>query len=151
MQAKAPQGTAATDAAPVALDRVWSTFLHERSGRFSTAQLTLPAGAGTIVRIRARAADASEDGGRDEFRIDAATGRLVSSDIYADKSAGEKLLARVLDIHRGSIFGWPGKLVFMLAAALMPLFTVTGFILYFSRRKPRRASRPALGSLVPGE
>jgi sulfite reductase (NADPH) flavoprotein alpha-component len=57
----------------------------------------------------------------------------------------------VLDIHRGSIFGWPGKLIFMLAAALMPLFAVTGFILYFSRRKYRRASRPALGSLVPGE
>ena len=150
MQPKPPQGTAATDAAPLALDRAWSTFLQEQGGRFATAQLTLPAGAGTLVRIRSRAPDAS-DGTRDEFRIDAVTGRLVSSELYADKSGGEKILARVLDIHRGSIFGWPGKLVFMLAAALMPLFAVTGFILYFSRRKHRRASRPALGSLVPGE
>jgi hypothetical protein len=28
----------------------------------------------------------------------------------------------VLDIHRGSLLGWPGKLLFMVAAALMPLF-----------------------------
>jgi len=61
------------------------------------------------------------------------------------------MLASVLDIHRGSIFGWPGKLLFMLAAALMPLFMVTGFKLYISRRKHRRASQPPLGSLVPGE
>jgi sulfite reductase (NADPH) flavoprotein alpha-component len=39
----------------------------------------------------------------------------------------------------------------MLAAALMPLFAVTGFFLDFSRRKHRRASRPALRSLVAGE
>jgi len=61
------------------------------------------------------------------------------------------MLSRVLDIHRGSIFGWPGRLLFMLSAALMPLFMVTGFLLYLSRRRHRRLSRPALGELVPGE
>jgi uncharacterized iron-regulated membrane protein len=76
----------------------------------------------------------------------------MSSEIYADKSLGERILASVLDIHRGAILGWPGKLLFMLAAALMPLFMVTGFMLYLSRRKHRLASRPAaLGTLVPGE
>jgi uncharacterized iron-regulated membrane protein len=113
--------------------------------------LTLPAGTGTLVRIRSWPRDATHDGARDEFRIDAVTGQLASSEIYADKSLGERILASVLDIHRGSIFGWPGKLLFMSAAALMPLFMVTGFILYLSRRKHRRASRPALGNLVPGE
>jgi sulfite reductase (NADPH) flavoprotein alpha-component len=39
----------------------------------------------------------------------------------------------------------------MVAAALMPLFMVTGFMLYLSRRKHRRMSRPPVGSLVPGE
>ena len=92
----------------------------------------------------------SHDGARDEFRIDAVTGRLVSSEIYADKSVGERILASVLDIHRGSIFGWPGQLLFMVAAALMPLFMVTGLMLYLSRRKHRRMSRPTVGA-GPGE
>jgi sulfite reductase (NADPH) flavoprotein alpha-component len=39
----------------------------------------------------------------------------------------------------------------MIAAASMPLFMVTGFLLYLSRRRHRRLSRPALGELVPGE
>jgi uncharacterized iron-regulated membrane protein len=156
MQPKSPKGVGAAEAKPVAdkplsLDRVWSAFLHEQGSRYATAQLTLPAGTGTVVRIRSWARDASHETARDEFRIDAVTGRVTSSDIYADKTTGERLLANVLDIHRGSIFGWPGKLLFMLAAALMPLFVVTGFLLYLSRRRHRRISRPAIGSLVPGE
>jgi uncharacterized iron-regulated membrane protein len=161
MQPKAPRGAGAAGAKsvadksvadkPLSLDHAWSAFLHEQGNRFATAQLTLPASAGTVVRVRSWAQDAWHEGARDEFRIDAVTGRVVSSDIYADKTAGERILANLLDIHRGSIFGWPGKLVFMVAAALMPLFVITGFMLYLSRRRHRRASRSALGSLVPGE
>ena len=81
----------------------------------------------------------------------AVTIRQTAAAFYADKTAGERILANVLDIHRGAIFGWPGKLLFMMAAALMPLFVVTGFMLYLSRRRHRRASRSALGSLGPGE
>jgi uncharacterized iron-regulated membrane protein len=151
MKPKPARDVSAADTKPLALDRVWSTFLHEQGSRFATALLTLPADAGTVVRVRSWARDASHQGARDEFRIDAITGRLLSSDIYADKTFGERMLSSVLDIHRGSIFGWPGKLLFMMAAALMPLLVVTGFLLYLSRRRHRRLSRPALDRLVPDE
>jgi uncharacterized iron-regulated membrane protein len=151
MKPKPARDVGAADTKPLALDRVWSTFLHEQGSRFATALLTLPADAGTVVRVRSWARDASHQGARDEFRIDAITGRLLSSEIYADKTFGERMLSSVLDIHRGSIFGWPGKLLFMIAAALMPLLVVTGFLLYLSRRRHRRLSRPALDRLVPDE
>ncbi len=64
---------------------------------------------------------------------------------------GEKIIAAIYDIHRGAILGWPGKLAFMMAAILMPLFSVTGILLYLSRRKLRRPAQPPLGRLVPGE
>jgi sulfite reductase (NADPH) flavoprotein alpha-component len=156
VQPKAPRGAGAAGATstadkPLSLDRVWSAFLHEEGNRFATAQLTLPAGTGTVARVRSWAQDAWHPDARDEFRIDALTGRVVSSDIYADKTIGELILANLLDIHRGSIFGWPGKLLFMVAAASMPLFVFTGFMLYLSRRRHRRAAQSALGRLVPGE
>jgi uncharacterized iron-regulated membrane protein len=151
MKPKPARDIGATDAKPLTLDRVWSTFLHEQGSRFATAQLMLPAGADTVVRIRSWARDASRPGTRDEFRIDAGSGRLLSAEIYADKTLGERMLSSVLDIHRGGIFGWPGKLLFMMAAALMPLLVVTGFLLYLSRRRHRRLSRPALERLVPDE
>jgi len=153
MQPKPARAAAAHDAAqPLALDRAWSTFTHEDGGRFARAQLTLPSGPGTVVRIRSWAKDSTLDSVRDEFRIDAITGQVVQSELYANKTFGERILAGVLDIHRGAILGWPGKLAFMLAASLMPLFVVTGIMLYLSRRRHRRLSAPsrqrAPGSVV---
>jgi sulfite reductase (NADPH) flavoprotein alpha-component len=153
--AKAPRGAADAkankpEAEPLTLDRAWATFQHEQGSRFARALLTLPA-SGTIIRVRSWPRDSSLDSVRDELRIDAVTGRLVSVELYADKTLGELTLASVLDIHRGAILGWPGRLAFMLAAALMPLFVVTGLLLYFSRRRHQRMSQQALGSLVPGE
>jgi sulfite reductase (NADPH) flavoprotein alpha-component len=131
-------------------DRAWATFQREEGNRFSRALLMLPAGPGTAIRIRSWGKDSTLDTTRDEFRVDAVTGQLISSDRYADKTVGERIIANVLDIHRGAILGWPGKLAFMIAAALMPLFAVTGLLLYLSRRKLRRPA-PPLGRLVPGE
>ncbi len=47
------------------------------------------------MRIRSWARDASHPGARDEFRIDAVTGALVTSEIYADKPFGERMLSSV--------------------------------------------------------
>ncbi|WLA80935.1 PepSY-associated TM helix domain-containing protein [Bradyrhizobium elkanii] len=163
MQSKPPRGGAAAEskteakteakaeAKPLAFDRVWSAFLQQENNGYGRALLTLPAGAGTAVRVRSWSRDSSREAVRDEFRIDALTGRVISSDRYADKTFGERVLASVLDIHRGAILGWLGKLAFMLAAAMMPLFAVTGLLLYLSRRRHRRLARQPVGHLVPGE
>lgn len=145
-----PDGRGAL-AAPIGFDQAWTTFRREEGGRFSRALLTLPAGPGTVMRIRSWGKDMTLEATRDEFRIDAVTGQLVSAERYADKTFGEKIIAAIYDIHRGAILRWPGKLAFMLAAISMPLFSVTGILLYLSRRKLRRPAQPPLGRLVPGE
>ncbi|MFQ3456454.1 PepSY-associated TM helix domain-containing protein [Bradyrhizobium sp. UFLA01-814] len=167
MSSKSPRGAAAAEskseakaetkseakaeAKPLAFDHVWSAFLQQENDGYGRVLMTLPAGAGTAVRVRSWPRDSSREAVRDEFRIDALTGRVISSDRYDDKTFGERVLASVLDIHRGAILGWPGKLAFMLAAAMMPLFAVTGLLLYLSRRRHRRLARPPVGHLVPGE
>ncbi|MEY9403155.1 putative iron-regulated membrane protein [Bradyrhizobium japonicum] len=152
MSAKEPRAASrAEPAQPVGFDRAWTTLQHEEGKLFSRALLTLPAGPGTVIRIRSWPKDSTLDTTRDEFRVDAVTGQLISAERYADKTLGEKIIANVLDIHRGALLGWPGKLAFMIAAALMPLFSVTGILLYLSRRRLRRPAQPPLGRLVPGE
>jgi sulfite reductase (NADPH) flavoprotein alpha-component len=135
----------------VGFDRAWSTLQHEESGGFARVLLALPNGPGTVIRIRSWPKDSTLDTTRDEFRVDGATGQIVSAERYADKTFGEKVIANVLDIHRGAFLGRAGKLAFMVAAALMPLFAITGLLLYLSRRKLRRPAQPPLGRLVPGE
>ncbi|UPJ59307.1 PepSY-associated TM helix domain-containing protein [Bradyrhizobium sp. 192] len=152
MPAKLPRAARrAEPAPPVGFDLAWTTFQHEEGDRFSRALLTLPAGLGTAVRIRSRGKDSLLETTRDEFHIDAVTGKLVSAQRYADKTFGETIIAAIYDIHRGEILGWPGKLAFMMAAILMPLFSVTGILLYLSRRRLRRPAQKPLGRLVPGE
>ena len=143
--------TKTAETKPLGFDRVWTTFLQQENNDYGRALLTLPAGAGAAVRVRSWSRSSSLESVRDEFRIDAVTGHVISSDRYADKTLGERVLAGVLDIHRGAILGWPGKLAFMLAAAMMPLFAVTGLLLYLSRRRHRRLVRQPVGHLVPGE
>lgn len=125
----------------IGFDRAWTTFQQEEGSRFFRARLTLPTGPGTAIRIRSWGKDSTLDTTRDEFRIDAVSGQWISADRYADKTFGERIIANVLDIHRGAILGWPGKLAFMIAASLMPLFAVTGVLLYLSRRSLRASSR----------
>jgi sulfite reductase (NADPH) flavoprotein alpha-component len=152
MQPKQPR--AAGRSGPVqtvGFDRAWSALQREEGDRFSKALLTLPTGPGTVIRIRSWPKDSTLDTTRDEFRVDAVTGQIVSAERYADKTFGEKIIANLLDIHRGAFLGLPGKLAFMIAAALMPLFSVTGILLYLSRRRLRRPAQPPLGRLVPGE
>ena len=152
MSAKVPRPSARPEPAqPIGFDQAWTTLQHEEGERFSRALLTLPAGPGTVIRIRSWPKDSTLDTTRDEFRVDAVTGQVISAERYADKTLGEKIIANVLDIHRGAFLGWPGKLAFMIAAALMPLFSVTGILLYLSRRRLRRPAQPPLGRLVPGE
>ncbi|SPP99075.1 conserved membrane protein of unknown function [Bradyrhizobium vignae] len=152
MPPKPPRGADRSEPAqPIGFDRAWTTFQREEGDRFSRALLTLPAGPGTVIRIRSWGKDRTLEATRDEFRIDAAAGQLVSAERYDDKRFGEKIIAAIYDIHRGAILGWPGKLVFMIAAVLMPLFSVTGILLYLSRRKLRRPAQRPLGRLVPGE
>jgi sulfite reductase (NADPH) flavoprotein alpha-component len=135
----------APPSAEVSLDRVWAAFVTEHGDRFAAVRLTLPSGRDSTVRVRAWLTDA-RDGVHDDFRIDGRTGQILSADLYADKTIGEKVLARLLDIHRGSIFGWPGQLLFMLAAAAMPLFGMTGVLLYLSRRRHKRMQLAARGT-----
>lgn len=132
------------------LDGAWAGLLKDRGDNFASARLTLPGGNEPTIRVRAWLTDAA-DGRHDDFRIDAATGAIVSRELYADKTIGERLLSRILDIHSGSILGWPGKLLFMLAALSMPLFAVTGLLLYLSRRRHKRMASAAMARLVPGE
>ncbi|WP_128928244.1 PepSY-associated TM helix domain-containing protein [Bradyrhizobium guangxiense] len=151
MPAKPPRAANSEPVPSIGFDPAWTTFLREEGDRFARALLTLPGGPGTTIRIRSWGKSSLLETTRDEFRIDAVTGQLVAAERFTDKTFGEKIIAAIYDIHRGAILGWPGKFAFMLAAILMPLFSVTGILLYLSRRKLRRPAQKPLGRLVPGE
>ncbi|MEE4455029.1 TonB-dependent receptor domain-containing protein [Novosphingobium resinovorum] len=106
------------------------------------------------VRIEAMPRDARHEGMSDEIDIDALNGKVTRSDFYADRPAGRIVTSSMFMLHSGQFFGLPGRILLFLASAAMPLFTVTGFLLYLARRRkarmPRASTLPTAGPTDTG-
>lgn len=123
---------------PVSLARAWSTVERATGGRFESVSVTLPADGGKTT-FRVLLPDARHDRMTDNLDIDVASGRLLKADRYADRGTGKVIATSMFEVHRGAIFGLPGRIAIFVTSLAMPLFTVTGLLLYFARRRRKQA------------
>ena len=112
------------------LDTAWAAFRTADAGQFTRATLLLPAGVSGPVRIRSE----NRNGWRDDTRIEAASGRILVREVGGERPLGVRIAGNMLDVHSGRFFGVLGPPIFLVAALLMPLFLVTGLLLYVGRR-----------------
>ncbi|MEN2746267.1 PepSY domain-containing protein [Sphingomonas sp. T9W2] len=91
------------------------------------------------VQFRARLPDARHDRVSDELTIDGINGAVVSATPYAARTLGEDIVTSVYELHRGAYFGIAGRIAILLSSLTMPLFTITGLLLYFARRRRKAA------------
>lgn len=124
---------------PPQLDLAWRARQREAPDATTTI-ITLPKGSAAI-RVRYLPKNAAHERAFDELKIDAKSGAVLDHDRFADKSLGAQISSARLSVHRGSFFGLPGAILFMLAAATMPLFPITGYLLYLGRRRAKSAAR----------
>ncbi|KMO12138.1 PepSY-associated TM helix domain-containing protein [Methylobacterium platani] len=124
------------EGAPASLDPAFAAFAAATNGRYATASLA-PVREGETVRIRAVAPDAAHFQARDEWRF-RPDGSLESRDLYAERPLGLRLTGSMLALHEGRFFGPLGTVAFTAAALALPLFGVTGLLLYLGRRRSRR-------------
>jgi len=149
------EGQQQRDAASVVLvDAAWRGF-GSAVGEFRTATLNLPQKAADPVEIR-YVSTGSHSRANNTIAIDGQNGSVVRHERYADKTAGGKFMSSVLAWHSGSVFGVIGKTLFMLASLAMPVFTITGWMMYLQRRSRekllgRRGNVPAQTSGGAGQ
>lgn len=79
--------------------------------------------------------DAAHSRAGNQMSIDLKEGKLLSHTRYDDKPLNEKIMGSMLPIHSGEFFGEVGRWIFFISSTLMPLFVITGWMLYFNRRK----------------
>ncbi|WDS37020.1 sulfite reductase flavoprotein subunit alpha [Pseudoxanthomonas sp.] len=113
-------------------------------------ELRFPNRPGAPLTARYRQADAPHPRAFDSVDIDAATGQILKRTRYADQPLGRQLITSVFALHSGSFFGLPGRVLVMLASLCMPLFLVTGWMLYLDRRRKKRQVRDSRAGLSPG-
>lgn len=126
-----------TSAAPIALDAAWNGFKTALGAQqFTTATMTLEPG--KPIEIRYLLAESRHDRANNTVTVDAATGAVLKHELYADKRTGEKFMQSIFPLHSGSFFGVPGSTLYMIASLAMPVFTITGWMLYLDRRRRKR-------------
>lgn len=125
-----------------ALDAVWRGFeAATATTGYQTATLNLSQGTGRPVEISYLDADPAHERATNTLVIEPGSGEATRHDRYADKRAGEKFMSSVLPLHSGSFFGVPGLVFYMIASLAMPVFAITGWMLYLDRRKKKRAAK----------
>jgi len=107
--------------------------------------IRLPDTPTAAVDVHYVAADAPHAYASDELSLHPATGAVLANHRYRDQSAGDQLLASVYALHMGAFFGTPGVVAMMLASFALPVFFVTGWLLYLRRRRMKRRVAAAPG------
>ncbi len=123
---------------PASLDipSLWAVFLKE-SGGYRTATLRLPQAGNGPLTISYQTPNAAHERANNTLVLDP-TGKVREHRRYDDLPTGQKLTSSLFPLHAGSFFGLPGTVLMMIASLLMPLFTVTGWMLYLDRRRKKR-------------
>jgi len=73
------------------------------------------------------------------MEIDVQKQEVVKQMKYQDKKLNEKIASSILPLHSGEFFGWFGRMAYFISSALMALFAITGYMLYYDRWKKKRA------------
>nr|WP_278254356.1 sulfite reductase flavoprotein subunit alpha [Sphingobium sp. BYY-5] len=123
------------------LSYAWPTVQKAIDNRFESISITLPKG-NEPARFRALLPHARHERMTDNLQVDLAQGRILKVERYADRSLGQVIATSMYELHRGAFFGLPGRIILFLTSLAMPLFTVTGFLLYIARRRRKRPLEP---------
>jgi len=118
----------------------WQAFLRASGGRFENVRITIPADPKPIA-FKALTSGARHDRMTDDYTIDGATGAIVKTDLYARRALGKTITTSMYELHRGAFFGVVGRIAILFTSLTMPLFTVTGLLLYLARRRKKKALR----------
>ena len=130
--------------APIAnYDALWSSIYSSAGPGLSAYNIRMPAVAGQPATVYYLLQDSPHDRALNQINLDPASGEVKSHDRYASKTLGSQLLTSVYALHTGSYFGLAGRIILTVSSLLMPLFFITGWLLYLDRRRKKRQVRDA--------
>jgi sulfite reductase (NADPH) flavoprotein alpha-component len=137
-QAPTKKGTGKEKAPAVDISQAWSSFQQHAPG-WTLASVRMPAHAGEAVQFTWLASDAPHERARSRMSIAPADGTLTENEPYRQQGLGARLVNIIYPLHMGTYFGLPGRIIVTVASLGLPLFAITGWMLYLGRRKAKRA------------
>lgn len=148
-QAPAKKGGGKEQAPAVDISLAWTRFQQHAAG-WTLASVRLPTRAGEAVKFTWLAGDAPHERARSRMSILPADGTVTENEPYSQQGLGARLVNIIYPLHMGTYFGLPGRIIVTLASLGLPLFAVTGWMLYLGRRKAKRAVQAQRAMLGAG-
>ena len=143
-QLRGPGRSAPSGPPPVVdYDALWQGMQQAAGPHMASWNLRLPPSDGQPAQVFYLLDDADHDRAFNLLQLDTRTGEVSRHERYADKSLKAQLLTSIYALHTGEYFGMLGRILMMLASAAMPLFFITGWLLYLDRRRKKKAVRAA--------
>lgn len=130
-------------------DALWRSLQNAAGPGLVAWNLRLPEASGQPATVFYLLANAEHPRALNQLRLDPLSGQISQHERYADKSFSAQLLTSVYALHTGEYFGLPGRVLMLLASLTMPLFAITGWLLYLDRRRKQRAALLARGCMRP--
>ncbi|MCA1324944.1 sulfite reductase flavoprotein subunit alpha [Herbaspirillum sp. alder98] len=125
---------------PLDVTLAWNTFIAAEPD-FTNAQLRLPEKSSQPVQFIYLGPQAPHERARSRMTVLPRTGEVRLLERYEDKSFGGQAIAAIYPLHMGTYFGLPGRIIMTIASVMMPLFGITGWMLYLDRRRKKKALR----------
>ena len=141
-----PRNTQET-AAPARLDAAWAGFQQAVHTDVTSVLFSVSQKATRTVTLRYLTRGSPHYRAYNEITLERDSGKVLRHELYAQQSLGKRLSTGMLSLHRGRMFGVVGAAVFMLAALMVPFFCITGYLLYFDRRRKKARARAAQNAM----
>lgn len=126
-----------------ALTATWVGFHQQLTRDYSSMTINLPKDTKEEVKLSFVDAIPQHERARNNATYDYQSNTITEMELYEDKKLNEKIMSSMLPVHRGSFMGPIYQFVAMLASLAMPLFFVTGWMLYLKRRKQKALTQNA--------
>ena len=122
---------------------IWSSVYSAAGPELSAYNVRMPPVAGQPATVFYLLNTSPHDRALNQITLDPVTGIVKQHDRYSDKSLKAQLLTSIYALHVGSYFGIVGRIILMISSLAMPLFFVTGWLLYLDRRRKKKQIKDA--------
>ncbi len=121
------------------MQRLWVAF-EQASDSYQTATFILPSERQPAVEIYYLPDNAPHPWASNRLLLHPITAAVLSHERFAEKRAADRLIGSLFPLHSGAYFGGIGRVVMMMTSLTMPLFAVTGWLMYLRRRRAKNRS-----------
>jgi sulfite reductase (NADPH) flavoprotein alpha-component len=127
---------------------MWSSIYSAAGPQLSSYNIRMPPVAGQPATVYYLLKTSPHERALNQITLHPATGVVKRVDRYSEKTFKAQLLTSIYALHVGSYFGIVGRIILTITALSMPLFFVTGWLLYLDRRRKKRQVKEARSGLV---